>query len=153
MAEYRVRYICPICDGELGASRHFCWSCKRFIAEPWRFTGGHLPNEGHDGCHPAQTYMKPRTNSTPTRSHGGRSLAGKTNTSKQYTYNRPGQSSASTGRSGSYQNQRTYQDQRSYGGSSNTNTPRKKNTGIGSMFIVGFVFYFLIQVLLAFFRW
>ena len=146
MAGNTVRYICPICDQELGAFRHFCWHCKRYIAEPWRFTGGHLPNEGHDGCHPAQTYMRPRTNNAPVRTHGGKSLAGKDNTSKQYTYNRPGQNNASTGRSGSYQNQRSYNG-------SNTNTPRKKNTGIGSLFFVGFIFYFLIQVLLAFFRW
>ena len=151
MAENRVRYICPICDSELGVSRHFCWSCKRFIAEPWRFTGGHLPNEGHDGCHPSQTYMKPRTSSVPTYNHGGKNLAGKNNTSKQYTYNRPGQST-STGRSGSYQNQRTYQDQRSYG-SSNTNTPRKKNTGKGSLIFVILFFYFLIQVVMGVFRW
>lgn len=153
MAENRVRYICPICDQELSAFRHFCWNCKRYIAEPWRFTGGHLPNEGHDDCHPSQNYMKPRTGSAPVLTHGGKSLAGKDNTSKQYTYNRPGQSSVSTERSGSYQSQRTYQNQRSYGDSSNTNTPRKKNTGIGSLFFVGFIFYFLIQVLLVFFRW
>ena len=149
MAENRVRYICPICDRELGASGHFCWKCKRIISEPRRFTGGHLPNEGHDGCHPSQTFMKPRTNSALTYSHGGKSLAGKNNTSKQYTYNRPGQNSASTGRSGSYQGQRTYQDQRSYGG----NTPRKKSTGKGSLFLVIFFFYILIQVLMGFFRW
>ena len=153
MAGDRVRYICPICDGELSVSRHFCWNCKRYIAEPWRFTGGHLPNEGHDGCHPSQTYMKPRTDSTPVRTHGGKSLAGKNNTSKQYTYNRPGQSSTSSGRSGSYQSPRSYQEPRSSGSGGSTNTPRKKNTGCGSLFLVGFIFYFLIQVLLAFFRW
>ncbi|MBP3701438.1 MAG: hypothetical protein J6I64_06085 [Lachnospiraceae bacterium] len=153
MAENRVRYICPICDQELGLFKHFCWDCRRYIAEPWRFTGGHLPNEGHDGCHPAQTYMRPRTDGTPVRTSGSKSLAGKNNASKQYTYNRPGQSGTSTGRSGSYQSQRTYQNQRSYGDSNNPNTPRKKNTGIGSLFFVGFLFYFLIQVLLAFFRW
>ncbi len=159
MAENRVRYICPICDQELGVFKHFCGNCKSYIRDPWRFTGGHLPNEGHDGCHPSQTYMKPRTGSVPTYNHGGKSLAGKNNTSKQYTYNRPGQSSASTGRStstgrsGSYQNQRTYQDLRSYGNNGNTNTPRKKNTGAGSLFLVIFFFYILIQVLMGFFRW
>ncbi len=147
MAENRVRYICPVCDQELNVTRHFCWSCKSYIREPWRFTGGHLPNEGHDGCHPSQTYMKPRTNSMPVRSGNAKSLAGKNNASKQYTYNRPGQGSSSTGRGGSYQ------ESRSYGNSSKTNTPRKKNTGIGSLFFVIIIFYFLIQVLLGFFRW
>ena len=147
MAANRMRYICPICDQELKITKHFCWDCKSYIAEPWRFTGGHLPNEGHDGCHPAQTYMQPRRASTPVRTGHGKSLAGKNNASKQYTYNRPGQSSTSTGRSGSYGNPRPY------GEGSNTNTPRKKNTGIGSLVFVGFIFYFLIQVLLAFFRW
>ena len=144
MAENRVRYICPVCDQELGVFKHFCGKCKSYVREPWRFTGGHLPNEGHDGCHPAQTYMKPRTSGVPTYNHGGKSLAGKNNTSKQYTYNRPGQSSASTGRSGSYQSQR------SYGGS--TNTPRKKNTGKVSLFFVIAFFYFLLRTFIGFFR-
>ena len=93
MAGERVRYICPICDQELKFGKHYCWNCKSRVEEPWRYTGGHLPNEGHaDGCHPAQTYMQPRTSNPANtgRTHGGRSLAGKNNTSKQYTYNRPG---------------------------------------------------------------
>lgn len=151
MANNRVRYICPICDGELTVSKHYCRRCKRYIANPWRFTGGHLPNEGHDGCHPSQTYMRPRTAGSAART-GSKSLAGKEIASKQYTYNRPGETSASKGRSGSYQDTRTYQDTRSKS-SNSTNTPRKKNTGCGSLFFVGFIFYFLIQVLLAFFRW
>ena len=152
MAENRVRYICPICDGELGVFRRFCWKCKRFIAEPWRFTGGHLPNEGHDGCHPSQTYLKPRTGNTSAYNHGGKNLVGKNNTSKQYTYNRPGQSSASTGRSGSYQSQRTYQKPQ-YHDIRDTGTSRKKNTGKGSLFLVIFFFYILLQVLAGIFRW
>ena len=93
MAGERVRYICPICDQELKFGKHFCWNCKSRVEEPWRYTGGHLPNEGHEaGCHPAQTFMQPRSGPAHTgRTHGGRSLAGKNNTSKQYTYNRPGQ--------------------------------------------------------------
>ena len=152
MAGDRVRYICPICDQELGGLRHFCWSCKRYIPEPWRFTGGHLPNEGHDGCHPSQTYMRPRTGSTPTYSHGSKNLAGKDNASKQYTYNRPGQSSSSTGRNGSYQSHRTYQKPTSYDVRTG-NGSRKKKSGIGSLITVIMVFYFLIQFLMAFFRW
>ena len=152
MAGNKVRYICPICDQELGGFRHFCWSCKRYIPEPWRFTGGHLPNEGHDGCHPSQTYMKPRTGSTPSYSHGGKNLTGKDNTSKQYTYNRPGQSSSSTGRSASTQSWRPYQKPSSYDVRTG-NAPRKKKTGIGSLITVIMVFYFLMQFLMAFFRW
>ena len=150
MAENRVRYICPICDGELGASRHFCWNCKQFISAPWRFTGGHLPNESHDGCHPSQTFMKPRINSVPTYQHGGKNLAGKNNTSKQYTYNRPGQSSASAGRGGSYQNQQTYQDTRSYGGS-RTRTSRKVNKKKVSLFFVFLFIYYLFRTFIGYF--
>ncbi len=129
MAGNRVRYICPICDQELKLMRHFCWNCKSRVDEPWVFTGGHLPNEGHhEECPPPKTYMAPRSDRVQPRSHGGRSLEGKEYRSKDYTYNRPGQSTS-------------------------TNTPRKKNTGAGSLFFVGFLFYFLIQVLLAFFRW
>ena len=138
MAEERVRYICPICDHELKFGKHFCWNCKSRIEEPWRYTGGHLPNEGHEGgCHPSQTYMQPRTSNPPpqNRTHGGRNLAGKNNSSKQYTYNRPGQAGGTT-RTASPGGGRTY------GG----NTPRQKNTGCGTLIIVLFVFWFIMQV-------
>ena len=144
MAGERVRYICPICDHELKFGRHFCWNCKSRIAEPWRYTGGHLPNEGHEnGCHTAQTYMQPRTSSQPARTHGGRSLAGKSNTSKQYTYNRPGQA-ASAPRTAVNGGSRTA-GTGSYGGAGSygSKTSQKRNTGCGTPIIVLFVFWFL----------
>lgn len=141
MTGERVRYICPICDHELKFGKHFCWNCKSRVDEPWVYTGGHLPNEGHDGCHPAQTYMKPRTVNTQPRSGHGKSLTGKNNAGKQYTYNRPGQNNSTSGHTGTFG-----------GKSGNTNTPRKKNTGCGSLVFVVFIFYFLIQFLLIFLR-
>lgn len=151
MAENRVRYICPICDQELGVFKHFCKNCRSYVREPWRFTGSHLPNEGHDGCHPSQTYMKPRRGSAPTYNHGGKSLAGKNNTSKQYTYNRPGQSSASTGRGESYQSQRTYQKPQYYD-SRDTSTSRRQKKKKVSLFFVILFFYYLFRTFIGFFR-
>ena len=144
MAGDRVRYICPICDHEMKFGRHYCWNCKSRVDEPWRYTGGHLPNEGHEGgCHPAQTYMQPRRSAgtQQSRTHGGRSLAGKNNTSKQYTYNRPGQTAGTSRPAGGG-------SRPSYG---NTNTPRPKNTGCGTLIIVLFVFWFIMQVILSIF--
>ncbi|MCI8566248.1 MAG: hypothetical protein HFI39_08055 [Lachnospiraceae bacterium] len=157
MAGERVRYICPICDQELKFGKHYCWNCKSRVEEPWRYTGGHLPNEGHaDGCHPAQTYMQPRTSNPANtgRTHGGRSLAGKNNTSKQYTYNRPGTApnaartavpgGASAAGGAPYRNPGAG----SYGGSGTygSNTPRRKNTGVGTLILVLLVFWFIIQL-------
>lgn len=160
MAGNPVRYICPICDQELKYGKHFCWNCKSRVEEPWRYTGGHLPNEGHDNCHPAQTYMKPRTGNVqphtsqnrtypssasqsrtyPNNTSQSRNLAGKDNTAKQYTYHRPGQTTKTT--SDSY-SRPAYENKKK--------ATEKKNTGCASLFIVGFIFYFLIQFLLAIF--
>ena len=158
MAGERVRYICPICDQELKFGKHFCWNCKSRVEEPWRYTGGHLPNEGHEaGCHPAQTFMQPRSGPAHTgRTHGGRSLAGKNNTSKQYTYNRPGQAPNTARTEPSCANRPAagapyaHPGAGSYGGSgtySGANTPRRKNTGVGTLILVVFVFWFIIQVI------
>ena len=151
MAENRVRYICPICDQELGVFKHFCKNCKSYVREPWRFTGSHLPNEGHDGCHPSQTYMNPRTGSTSTYHQASKSLAGKNNSSKQYTYNRTGQSSASTGRGEPYQNRHTYQKPQYYD-SRNTSTSRRQKKKKVSLFFVILFFYYLFQTFIGYFR-
>ncbi len=147
MAGERVRYICPICDQEMKFGRHFCWNCKSYVDEPWRYTGGHLPNEGHDGCHPAQTFLKPRSASTHAkRSHGGRSLAGKNTAGKQYTYNRPGQGSSPSGSSGgSY----TGSGSNPYNKSGGRNPSGKKPTGCGSLLAVIIFFWVLMQVLVG----
>lgn len=60
MAQDSVRYICPVCDHEIAAGSHFCWNCKKIVRNPWRYTGGHLPNENHEGCHPMASFMRPR---------------------------------------------------------------------------------------------
>lgn len=149
MAGDRVRYICPICDHEMKFGRHYCRNCKSRVDEPWPYTGGHLPNEGHNSsCPPSQTYMNPRTPQNQDI-HGGKSLAGKNNVGKQYTYNRPAQSGTSAGRMASGNRTGT-----SYGGSSgsndrsgSTNTPRKKNTGCGGLLFILIVYRILMQML------
>lgn len=148
MAAEKIRYICPICDQEMKVSRHFCWKCKSRVDEPWRYTGGHLPNEGHeDGCHPMQSHLSPRTPQTQSRTnHGGRSLAGKNNAGKQYTYNRPGQTGTSAGRTTS-----SAQSGRTTGRTGgNFGTSGRKNSGCGSLIFVVVIFWFLIQFLVGF---
>lgn len=142
MAQDEVRYICPICDEEMSAGSHFCWNCKKFIRNPWRYTGGHLPNEEHKGCHPMQSFLKPREGGTARPHSSGSHTFGKSFTQKSSV---PKYSASKYSASGAaYQQDGTqkypYQQKRSQ-----TN----RNSGAGALIIVLIVFWVIVQFILT----
>ena len=140
MAEKRedqVRYICPICEKELKYGTRFCWNCKSRV-EPWKYTGGLLPNESHSVYHMPQTYMKPRSEQGQ-HDH----MYNKRHQPKQYTYNSPNPAAG-----------QTQPPQNPYGSSRGKNpygskSSRKGITGCGSLIVVLVIFWIMIQFLIG----
>jgi len=124
---------------------HFCWNCKSRVEQPWVYTGGHLPNEGHDStCRAPQTYMEPRRapQNRTNVNHGGRNLSGKNNAGKQYTYNRPGQ--------GSYGNRPGQGAPVNRAGNPPARgTQGRRNTGLSTLILVIIVFWIVIQFIMG----
>ncbi len=130
--EDRVRYICPICEKELKYGKRFCWNCKCRV-EPWKYTGGLLPNESHSEYHVPQTYLKPRSGQgQPSHMYGGRRQP------KEYTYARPNPAADQRG-------PQMQTRQNAYG----SRAPRKGVTGCASLIVVLLIFWMLIQFLIG----
>lgn len=144
MSENTVRYICPICDAEMRAGSHRCAQCRSFIRDPWRYTGGHLPNENHEDCHPMLSFLMPREESEKSPRTGNgmarTSYAKKNGISGQVRPNVPRQDTVGNNtarRSG----QAASQDGRKAG---------EKKSGSGIFFLILFIIWLLSQFFAGF---
>lgn len=158
MAQDSVRYICPVCDQEIAAGSHFCWNCKRIVRSPWRYTGGHLPNENHDGCHPMKSFLKPRV-STSDQGSSPKSRAYMPKRSSTQKFSAPGTaagkytfSQGSAPKPASWQNTAPGNTYRNPSAQKSGGAGQKKNSGAGALAVVFVVFWFIIW-LFSFARW
>jgi hypothetical protein len=126
MAQKTVRYICPICDHEMMAGTHICWNCKRYIRDPWIYTGDHLPNEDHGDCHPMESFLRPREGMAGTRETAGKK--------KSHQGQKPGR-------------QPIYDQSKINTG--NGQKKGKSGSGAGTLILVLIVFWYIIRLILS----